>query len=68
MENLNQDINLESLVDIRDISMEEEWSRSRRIEYLKSISKDGFVKYDNVLIKLEFKSVFPKEYMEGRSE
>ena len=54
---------MEQLVDIREIHMEENMTRQERINYLKEISKDGYVKYDNVLIYLDFQSPYPEEKM-----
>lgn len=50
-------------MDIREIHMEENMTRQERINYLKDISKDGYVKYDNVLIYLDFQSPYPEEKM-----
>lgn len=45
-------------MDIREIHMEENMTRKERIQYLKDISYKGYVKYDNVLIHLDFKSIY----------
>ena len=56
-----ENINLDDLIDIREIYMEENMTREERINHLKKVAKDGYVKYDNVLIYLDFQSVYPKE-------
>lgn len=61
------EMNLKELVDLRDIDIKEDMDRKERINYLRKISKNGYVKYENVLIKLEFVSVFPEEYKEGQN-
>ena len=48
---------MDKLMDIREIHMEENMTRKERIQYLKDISYKGYVKNDNVLIHLDFKSV-----------
>ena len=48
---------MDKLVDIREIHMEENMTREERIQHLKELAYDDYVKYDNVLIHLDFKSV-----------
>lgn len=52
-----EEVNMDKLVDIREIHMEENMTREERIQYLKELAYDDYVKYDNVLIHLDFKSV-----------
>ena len=54
----NQNIDMDNLIDIRQIHMEENMTREQRIQHLKDVSHNGYVKYDNVLIHLDFKSVY----------
>lgn len=44
-------------MDIREIHMEENMTRKERIQYLKELANKDYVKYGNVLIHLDFKSV-----------
>lgn len=44
-------------MDIREIHMEENMTRKERIQYLKELANEDYVKYGNVLIHLYFKSV-----------
>ena len=53
-----EEVNMDNLMDIREIHMEENMTRKERIQYLKDISYKGYVKYDNVLIHLDFKSIY----------
>lgn len=53
-----EEVNMDKLMDIREIHMEENMTRKERIQYLKDISYKGYVKYDNVLIHLDFKSIY----------
>lgn len=48
---------MDNLMDIREIHMEENMTRKERIQYLKELANEDYVKYDNVLIHLDFKSV-----------
>lgn len=52
-----EEVNMDKLVDIREIHMEENMTREERIQYLKKLAYYDYVKYDNVLIHLDFKSV-----------
>ncbi len=61
-------IKMEQLIDIKDIKIDEKLNRKQRIERLKEISHNGYVKYDNVLIKLDFVSVYPDDYLEQVNE
>jgi hypothetical protein len=61
-------IKMDQLVDIKDIKMDENLNRKQRIDRLKEISYNGYVKYDNVLIKLDFVSVYPDDYLEQVNE
>ena len=60
-ENGIENINMDKLIDIRDIRMEEGLDRAKRIEELKRFSNNGYVKYGNVLIKLEFESIYNED-------
>ena len=52
-----EEVNMHNLMDIREIHMEENMTRKERIQYLKELANEDYVKYDNVLIHLDFKSV-----------
>ena len=52
-----EEVNMDNLMDIREIHMEENMTRKERIQYLKELANEDYVKYDNVLIHLDFKSV-----------
>ena len=50
-----EEVNMDNLMDIREIHMEENMTRKDRIQYLKELANEDYVKYDNVLIHLDFK-------------
>ena len=50
-----EEVNMDNLMDIREIHMEENMTRKERIQYLKELANEDYVKYDNVLIHLDFK-------------
>ena len=52
-----EEVNMDNLMDIREIHMEENMTRKERIQYLKELANEDYVKYDNVLIHLDFKYV-----------
>ncbi len=52
-----EEVNMDNLMDIREIHMEENMTRKERIQYLKELANEDYVKYGNVLIHLDFKSV-----------